>query len=76
MENTSDSHHKFAFVHVVLFKCPGSGEPLTATFLSSKKNLEEVDSHSFNVRCSCGWSGNLFGIAKINSWVEKWGNGQ
>jgi hypothetical protein len=71
MDNQTDSHTK-SFAHVVVFKCPGSGEPLAASFLSHNKNLEEVDSHSFTVRCGCGWSGTMLGISRVNGWVEHW----
>jgi hypothetical protein len=71
MNNQADNHTK-SFAHVVLFKCPGSGDPVAASFVSNSKNLEEVDSHPFSVRCACGWSGILLGINRVNSWIENW----
>lgn len=61
------------YVHVVLFKCPDSGDPMTAACLSEKKNLEDVDSHPFKVHCNCGWSGKLLGANRLKNWVEEWG---
>jgi hypothetical protein len=55
-----------------LFKCPGSGDPVAASFATNSKNLEEVDSHLFSVRCACGWCGTLLGINRVNSWIENW----
>jgi hypothetical protein len=71
MMNQTDNHTK-SFAHVVVFKCPGSGDPVAASFLSDSKNLEEVDAHNFNVNCTCGWSGNVLGIHRVNGWVERW----
>ena len=71
MNNQSDIHTK-SFAHVVVFKCPDSGDPIGASFLSDSKNLEEVDGHKFKVRCDCGWSGALLGIHRVNGWVENW----
>ena len=61
------------FVHVVLFRCPDSGDPIGATLLSDARNLEEVDSHSFKLTCACGWIGTLFGISRVRSWIQEWG---
>jgi hypothetical protein len=61
-----------SFAHVVLFKCPSSKHPIGTSFLSNKKNLEEVDSHSFQLRCECGWAGEMLGISRVKSWVEVW----
>jgi len=61
-----------SFAHVVLFKCPKSGDPIGSSFVSSKRNLEEVDSHSFELQCPCGWTGTMLGISKVSSWVANW----
>jgi len=61
------------YVHVVLFKCPDSGDPMPAVCLSEKKSLEEVDSHPFKVHCHCGWSGKLLGANRLKNWVAEWG---
>jgi hypothetical protein len=71
MNKQSDNHTK-SFAHVVVFKCPGSGDPIAASFLSDSKNLEEVDGHKFKLKCDCGWSGALLGIHRVNGWVENW----
>jgi hypothetical protein len=71
MNKPSDNHTK-SFAHVVVFKCPSSGDPIGASFLSDSKNVEEVDGHKFEVKCACGWSGALLGIHRVNGWVENW----
>jgi len=73
MNKQADNHTK-SFAHVVVFRCPGSGDPIGASFLSDSKNLEEVDAHTFNVSCICGWTGALLGINRVNGWVEEWSN--
>jgi hypothetical protein len=71
MNNQPDNHTK-SFAHVLVFKCPDSGDPIGASLLSSCKNLEEVDGHAFKVKCECGWMGEILGINRVNSWVENW----
>jgi hypothetical protein len=71
MNNQTDDRTK-SFAHIVVFKCPASGDPVVGSFLSNDKNLEEVDSHDFNVRCDCGWSGTVLGINRLNGWVAAW----
>ena len=70
--NNQSANHTTSFAHVVVFKCPRSGDPIGASFLSDSKNLEEVDGHKFKVKCDCGWSGALLGIHRVNGWVENW----
>jgi hypothetical protein len=71
MKHQAGNHTK-SFAHVVVFKCPGSGDPIGASYLSNSKNLEEVDAHAFEVKCDCGWKGELLGINRVNCWVENW----
>jgi hypothetical protein len=73
MENTfslSKTH-----VHILLFKCPESGDPVAAAALTDSASLEDVDARSFSVQCNCGWSGRLLGIERLRNWVEEWNNG-
>jgi len=63
---------KFAYIHVLLFRCPQHGEPLLAPYPSDQASLEEVDAHSFSLQCECGWSGQCLGLSKVKHWVEKW----
>jgi hypothetical protein len=63
------------YVHVVLFKCPSSGDPMTAACVSEERSLEEMDSHAFEVQCNCGWSGKLLGVKRLKNWVAEWGDG-
>lgn len=58
--------------HILLFKCPESGEPMAAATLSSQISMEEVDAKSFPVTCQCGWTGKVLGIERIKNWVESW----
>jgi hypothetical protein len=71
MNNQPDNHTK-SFAHVLVFKCPGSGDPIGVSFLSDSKNLEAVDAHVFKVKCDCGWRGEILGINRVNGWVENW----
>ena len=71
MKHKADNCTK-SFAHVVVFKCPGSSDPIAASYLSNSKNLEEVDAHAFKVKCDCGWMGELLGINRVNCWVENW----
>jgi len=64
----------YAFVHLLLFICPRSGDPMATACVSDKKSLEELDSHSFHIHCNCGWSGKLLGIKRLKSWVDDWNN--
>ena len=72
MATSSDNQNRSAFAHVVLFRCPQSGDPIAASFGSNQKNLEEVDAHAFKVYCLCGWTGTLLGVSRFNSWTETW----
>ncbi len=71
MDNTYATD-KFAYIHVLLFRCPQHGEPLLAPHPSDQAGLEEVDAHSFSLKCECGWSGQCLGLSKVKHWVEKW----
>jgi len=44
MDNQTRNGKELFFAHVVLFRCPGSGDPIAAAFASNMKNIEEVDS--------------------------------
>src|ERR1051326_1921280 len=72
MNNRPNGSEKPLFTHVVLFRCPDSGDPIGTAFVSQHKNLEAVDSHRFDVQCVCGWSGNLLGLDRVNGRVESW----
>jgi len=72
MDNQTRNGKELLFAHVVLFRCPGSGDPIAAAFASNMKNIEEVDSHSFSVRCICGWFGVLAGVQRVGHWIQEW----
>ena len=60
------------FVHVLLFQCPSCGDPLTAAIATGERNPEEADAHSFDMKCNCGWAGNLMGLLAKRHWVDTW----
>jgi hypothetical protein len=72
MDNKPTNNREPTFAHIVLFRCPESGEPIAAAAASGSKSLEDVDSYSFPLRCNCGWFGTLPGIARLKNWVEEW----
>jgi|HubBroStandDraft_6_1064221.scaffolds.fasta_scaffold08797_4 hypothetical protein len=71
MEKTARSTDS-VIAHILLFKCPESGDPVAAATLSSQISLEEVDAKTFPVTCQCGWTGKVLGIERIKNWMEIW----
>ena len=67
--------HK-AFVHVLVFQCPKSGDPICELTLRPERSLEESHVVPFNVKCSCGWQGQMLGVNARMHWVEAWSNGK
>ena len=61
-----------AFVHVLLFRCPQCGLPLTATSVSENMDREHVAIRGFRQACQCGWSGEFVGLTAVHHWVEPW----
>jgi hypothetical protein len=39
---------------------------------AAERNMEETDSRPFVLRCSCGWKGEMIGLAAKRHWVEAW----
>jgi hypothetical protein len=60
------------FAHVLLFRCPDCGSPISLALATGERNMEQVDSRSFALQCNCGWIGNLIGLAARKHWVETW----
>lgn len=60
------------FVHVLLFRCPSSGEPVCSAVATNERNPEEIDARSFTLRCHCGWVGTQMGLMAKRHWVEGW----
>ena len=60
------------FAHILLFRCLSCEEPVILFVLDSQGNLEAVDNRAFDVRCKCGWNGNLTAFAAVRHWVERW----
>jgi hypothetical protein len=58
---------KETYAHFFLFKCSACHGYLASVCSSSQSNLEPTDSHVFNLRCQCGWTGEL---AALRYWVE------
>jgi hypothetical protein len=60
------------FLHVLVFECPRCFGPVCLPTLHSAANLESVDAERYNLRCSCGWNGNLPGIQARKHFVDSW----
>jgi len=60
------------FVHVLLFECPKSGDPIPAHLVARDSNMESVDGSPFELRCDCSWTGQQLGIRARRHWVELW----
>ena len=58
------------YAHFFLFRCARCEGYLAAVCSSPQSNLEPADAHRFNLRCSCGWSGELLGCGAIRHWVD------
>jgi hypothetical protein len=59
------------FIHVLLFECPECCKPVSSAIATNERNLENTDSHSFLIRCDCGWAGNQIGLSAKRHWVEE-----
>ena len=62
------------FVHVLLFECLECGHPIGSAINTGNRNVEEIDSGSVALNCSCGWKGKLMGIDAKRHWVSSWPN--
>lgn len=60
------------FVHVLLFECPKSGDPIPAHLVARDSNMESIDASNFDLRCACNWTGQQLGIRARRHWVEPW----
>ena len=58
------------YAHFFLFRCSACHGYLAAVCSSSQSNLEPADSHILDLRCQCGWTGELPGFAAMRHWVE------
>ena len=63
------------FVHVLLFECPNSGDPIAAHLIARDANMEIVDASNFDLKCGCNWTGQQLGIRARRHWVEPWSAG-
>jgi hypothetical protein len=63
------------FVHVLLFECPKSGDPIPAHLVVRDSNMESVDGSHFDLKCPCDWTGQQLGIRARRHWVEPWSDG-
>jgi hypothetical protein len=64
--------HARPFVHVLLFRCPTCGKPLTAAVASERLDRENVAVRVFRLPCPCDWSGVASGLTANQHWVEPW----
>jgi hypothetical protein len=60
------------FVHILLFRCPRCAAPISLAAPTEERNLEETDARSFEIQCSCGWSGFQSGLDAKRHWAEPW----
>jgi hypothetical protein len=44
--------------------------------MRQERNLEEIDSDTYDVKCRCGWSEPLLGAEAIAHWVVLWEKGK
>jgi hypothetical protein len=40
--------------------------------MSAARNLEEIDTGTFDVRCECGWTKQSLGVEAISHWIAEW----
>jgi len=58
--------HPQKFAHVLVFKCRGCSEEITAVRKSEYMNREHIARLIFDLKCgTCGWSANLSGISAM-----------
>jgi hypothetical protein len=50
------------FLHLLCFRCPRCGSPITTSITCDQKNIEEVDGRKISLRCGCGWMGAAHGF--------------
>jgi hypothetical protein len=43
---------------------------LASVCSSQQRNLEPADGHTFDLRCACGWSGEMLGWMASRHWVD------
>ena len=60
------------YAHLLLFRCRQCNEPVAVPVLGQARNLEEIDGHTYDVKCRCGWSESLLGVEAIAHWVVPW----
>ena len=60
------------FLHLLVFRCPQCGNPMSAWTLSEMQSLETVDASAFDLKCECGWSENWLGLKARRHWAEPW----
>ena len=54
------------FAHVLIFRCGGCHEEITAVRKSEYMNREHIARLIFDLKCgACGWAGNLGGISAM-----------
>ena len=61
-----------AYVHLLLFCCKRCNKPVSISGISEVGNLEEIDGHTYEVECRCGWVENLLGVEALRHWVIPW----
>jgi hypothetical protein len=60
------------FVHILLFECPQCASPVSSALASDHRNMEQIDSTSIPISCTCGWRATLPATNAKRHWVETW----
>jgi hypothetical protein len=59
-------------VHFLLFRCKQCNNPVSIAIFYNVRNLEEIDGHTYEVKCACGSSKDILGVEAIRHWVVPW----
>jgi hypothetical protein len=61
------------YAHTLLFLCPHCKLPVAVSVVTSKGNLEGIDSGAVKVNCfNCGKSSNVIGMMAKRHYVDDW----
>jgi len=60
------------FAHALLFRCEACNKPATVSFLTTERNVEDVDGNTHNFVCECGRSESKLGLDAVRHWVVEW----
>jgi len=66
------NNHPELFAHALLFRCEECDEPAAVSFLTTERNVEEVDGGTHQFVCTCGRSESKLGVNAVRHWVVEW----